>query len=144
MVGVVDGTVSAFGAMNFKSEEWIRENVRLLDAKGESYTPLPEEKVDSDTKTFLQMMVPGIRNNLGQVGQNMHFIMFPAKTKAGEPIAQAKKKGSFKVKLDDREFAWRLPLDSLLPAKHCKACDLECKGSWSFCPWCGKGLAKDE
>ena len=141
MVAVVDGNMGAFGGITYKSEDWIRANTRLLDPQGASYAPKTEDEVDADTKNMLLMIKPVIVNMLGSMGQNMHFLLFPAKTDAGARIAPATAKGEFKVKLGSKEFKWRLPLDALLPVKICAGCKQECKGSWSFCPWCGKSLA---
>jgi len=142
MVAAVDGTVGAFAGVTYKSEDWIRANTRLVDAQGRSYAPGTVEDVNADTKNMLQIIKPILANMLGPMGQNMHFLLFPAKTEAGTQIAAAREKGQFTVKLGDEEFKWRLPLDALLPAKLCPACKQECKGSWSFCPWCGESLGR--
>ena len=140
MMAVVDGTMGAFGGITYKSEEYIRTNTRLVDAQGKLYPPHKADQVDADTKNMLQMIKPMLANMLGPMGQNMHFLLFPAKTEEGVRIANAKKKGRFAVKLGDRQFKWRLPLDALLPAKTCTGCSEQCKGSWNFCPWCGTKL----
>lgn len=142
MVVVVDGTMGAFGGVTYKPEEYIRANTYLLDAQGKSYPPRTEAEIDPDTKNMLLMMKPVFINMLGPMGQNMHFLLFPGKTATGVQIANARNKGQFKVKLADKEFKWRLPLDSLLPLQICGKCKQESKGSWSFCPWCGASLAK--
>lgn len=140
MVAVLDGTIGPFGGVTYNSEDWLRANTRLVDVEGRSYLPCAEEKIDADTKNMLQMMKPVLGNMLGPLGQNIHFLLFPAKTDKGIAIASAKDKGHFAVKVGDKEFKWRLPLDSLLPIQVCGSCKQECKGSWSFCPWCGKKL----
>ena len=144
MVAVVDGSVGVFGGVTYKSEDWVRTNTRLIDAKGTSYAPKTEDEVDADTKNMLQMIKPIMVNMLGSMGENMHFLLFPAKTSTGTQIADAANKGEFMLKLGTKEFKWRLPLDALLPVKVCGCCKQECKGSWSFCPWCGKSLDQKE
>lgn len=143
MVVVVDGTLGAFGGVTYKSEDYIRANTRLVDAQNKTYAPRTAEEVDADTLNMLQMMKPIFVNMLGPMGQNMHFVLFPAKTESGVPIADAKGKGQFKVTLGSKEFKWRLPLDSVLPAQVCTKCKQECKGSWFFCPWCGTKLGEE-
>ena len=143
MVVVVDGTMGSFGGVTYKSEDSIRANLRLLDSQGKSYAPRTEEEVDANTKNMLQMIKPIFVNMLGPMGQNMHFLLFPGKSDNGLRIADAKGKGQFSVKLGEKEFKWRLPLDALLPTQVCGTCKQECKGSWSFCPWCGTKLTKE-
>jgi TonB family protein len=137
VVAVVDGTIGTFGGITYRSEEIIRTTTRLVDEQGVSYAPMTDDEVDSDTKNLLQMMTPAIANVIGPMGQNMHFLLFPSKNEAGAPIAQASKKGRFKVMLGTQEFEWRLPLDSLQPVHNCPKCGEVCRGSWSYCPWCG-------
>jgi hypothetical protein len=140
MVAVLDGTMGPFGGVTYNSEVWLRANTRLVDAEGKSYPPRTENEIDADTKNMLQVMKPMLGNMLGPLGQNIHFLLFPAKTDKGIAIASAKDKGHFTVKVGDKEFKWRLPLDSLLPIQVCGSCKQECKGSWRFCSWCGKKL----
>jgi hypothetical protein len=142
MVLVIDGAIGVFGGITYKSEDSIRAITRLLDSQGKSYAPRTEAEVDADTRNLLQMMKPIIANMLGPMGENTHFLLFPGKSDDGAQIANAKGKGHFKVIVGEKEFKWRLPLDALLPAWVCSACKEECKGSWSFCPWCGTQVAK--
>lgn len=142
MVAVLDGAIGPFGGITYKSEDSIRASTRLLDSGGKSYAALTDDEIDADTKAMLQMLKPIMVSMLGPMGQNMHFLLFPGKTDSGARIASAKDKGQFSVKLGQKEFKWRLPLDSLLPAYVCANCREECKGSWSFCPWCGTNLTK--
>jgi hypothetical protein len=76
------------------------------------------------------------------MGENMHFLLFPATTSTGARIAAATDKGEFTVKLGEKTYDWHLPLDALLPAKSCIECKRACKGSWDFCPWCGNKLSQ--
>lgn len=140
MLAVMDGKMGAFGGVTYKSEDYVRANARLVDSRNKSYSPLTEDKIDANTKNMLRMMKPIMVNMLGPMGQNMHFLLFPGKTYGGVRIAAANAKGEFAVKLGQKEFKWRLPLDALLPTKMCTGCKEECKGSWNFCPWCGKKL----
>ena len=123
--------------------QWVEDTLAGMDLEtkvGQLFClVVPTNDVESIDQ-MLQMIKPVMVNMLGPLGQNLHFILFPAKTSAGKRIAAAKEKGTFKIKLGSKNFKWRLPLDSLLPVKVCSGCKEECKGSWSFCPWCGKGL----
>jgi hypothetical protein len=140
IIAVFDGTVGPFGGITYRSEEQLRAGMRLIDAQGTSYPPLTDEQLSADLKNLLQIMKPMLANMLGPLGQNMQFFVFPGTTRAGARIANATAKGHFKVTLEKKEYAWRLPLDSLLPGKVCPDCHEPCKGSWNFCPWCGAKL----
>ena len=142
IVAVVDGAIGLFGGVTYKSENWIRGNTRLVDDQGKSYVPMTEDEIDGDLKNMLQMTKPVMANMLGPMGQNVHFLLFPGTGENGAQIACAKEKGHFTVQLADREFQWRLPLDSLLAAKFCTPCQRDGKGSWTYCPWCGQSLAQ--
>ncbi len=132
----------ASGRVTYQTEDSIRTAARLVDSQGKSYAPRATEEVDSEAKRIIQILKPVFASGLGPAGQNMCFLLFPAKNDSGERIADAKGKGQFKVRLGEREFEWRLPIDALLPAKMCGVCKRECKGSWLFCPWCGAALLK--
>ncbi len=140
MVVAVCGTGGPFGGMTYKSASEIRSSIKLRDADGKTYSPLGDEVVDQDTKNFLEMLKPIFKSMIGPLGENMHFVLFPSKSADGPSIADPTKKGSFSVLLAKEEFKWRLPLDSVLPTKECPTCKEECRGSWSFCPWCGAKL----
>jgi len=142
LVVAVDGRIGSFGGITYKSESSIRGNIRLIDSGGGLHRPLNDENIDADTKNFLAMIKPVFVNMLGQMGENMHFILFPAKDNNGQRIAVAKSKSSFAVRLSGKDFTWDLPLDSLVPAQICPKCQHKCSGSWNFCPMCGTALAK--
>jgi len=142
MVAVVTGDMGPFGGVTYKSESYVRANVRIVDSQNKSYAPLSEEQISPDVKNFLEMMKPVMANLLGPMGKNMHFLVFPGKTAAGAQIASAKGKGHLQIRVGRREFKWRLPLDSVLAPKRCPGCKEKCKGSWNFCPWCGQKLGE--
>jgi hypothetical protein len=136
----VDGKIGNFGGVTYESESSIRNSIRLIDNQRNNYRPLSTETVNADMKNFLSMMKPVFVNMLGPLGQNMHFFLFPPKNEAGQDIADAKKEGTFSVKLNQREFKWRLPLGSLLAPKICPVDGERLSGAWKFCPWHGVEL----
>jgi hypothetical protein len=140
VIVVVDGKVGAFGGVTYKPEADIRANIQIKDSQETRYQPLSEDKIDADTKSFLSMMKPVLVNMLGPMGQNMHFVIFPAKDEKGQKIVDANKEGAFSVKLGERVFRWRLPLGSLLPPRICPTCGENLNGAYKFCPWDGAEL----
>lgn len=141
IVAVVDGKMGAFGGITYRPETEIRSSLKIVDGKGITYQPLDQSKIDGDTKNLLAMIRPVIVNMLGPMGQNFHFVVFPGKDSSQQKIADAKSKGSFTVRLGQRQFRWRLPLGSLMPPKPCPKCKEQCSGAWEFCPWCGTKLS---
>jgi hypothetical protein len=140
MISVVDGKVGPYGGATYATEEQIRANIQVINRQGIRYLPLNKDEIDVNTKNFLSMMKPIMARLLGALGQNMYFVLFPAKDKEGQSIADAKREGAFSVKLGEREFRWRLPLGSVLPAKICPTCRKELSGAYKFCPWDGTKL----
>jgi hypothetical protein len=140
VVAVIDGRMGPIGGLTFKSEATIRESVQLIDASGKRYRTLNNDSLDADTKNLLQMFKPVLTNMLGPIGQNMHFLLFPAHDAKGGMIAEAKKEGAFSVQLGNAEYKWRLPLGSLLPLKTCPVDGEQLNGAWIFCPWHGARL----
>ena len=142
VVAVVDGEVGPFGAVRYRSEDAIRAQLRIRDSEGTYYEPLREDEIDVSVENFLLILKPMLANMLGPMGENLHFFLFPAKREDGRKIADATKEGVLSIELGEREFKWRLPLESLVPPKICPECGEECSGAWRFCPWCGAKLPK--
>ncbi|UCG51919.1 MAG: hypothetical protein JSW58_17430 [Candidatus Latescibacterota bacterium] len=140
IIAVVDGTLGPFGGVTYRPEAEIRSTIRIKDNQGTRYQPLGEDEVGADTKSLLAMMKPVFVNMFGPMGENMHFVIFPAKDKEGRRIGEAKREGAFSVSLGEREFRWRLPLGSLLPPKICPTCGEKLSGAYGFCPWDGAEL----
>jgi hypothetical protein len=140
VVVVVKGKIGL--TSTFESEETVRANTKVIDDKGNSLTPLSDADVDNTAKGVLGMLKPVFASTMGALGQNMHIMLFSAKTADGRQVVDTKQKGQFKVSVADKEFRWRLPFDSVLPQKTCPKCKEDCKGSWEYCPWCGTKLAK--
>jgi hypothetical protein len=76
---------------------------------------------------------------VGQLGENLEFVVFPA-TAAGKAV-DAAKPGSFTVKLYDQSTTWRLPLGSLLPKRSDRKTGEQFPGNYNFNPYTGDKLA---
>jgi len=140
MIVAADGDIGPFAGITYKSRDIMQNSIQLVDREGTHYRPLSDEAIDPDTRNFLSMTAPTLANMLGEMGQNMHFFLFPSKDKQGRNIAVAKEEGTFSIKLDEREFKWRLPFGSVLPPKVCPVDGEELNGAWKFCPWHGATL----
>ncbi len=147
---VIHGKISSLGLPSFSSEVNIRQHLLLIDEADEFYRPIEDENISSGVRNAIIMIKPIFSNMLGRMGENMNFFFFTSKTKKGEKICQAKKKGSFSIcfkdmlEVEDQVFKWTLPLNSLVPFTLCSKCTKELKGVWSYCPWCGTPLGSTE
>jgi hypothetical protein len=118
----------------------LRTGIKVKDARGNAYTPLPAEALPGDLKNLSALLGAMFSNMLGPMGEGMHLFFFPANAEDGTPIASAVREGSFSVDLRDQTFAWRLPLGSLLAPKACPVDGERLSGAWKYCPWHGKEL----
>jgi hypothetical protein len=134
LIAVADGTLGVLGGLNYKSESEVRSTVRLVDRAGAAYAPLDEAAIASDMKNLLGFMRPMIANMLGPLGQNIHFLLFPAQDAQGLPIASAKREGGFSVKVGAAAFKYRLPLGSVLPARFDPKTGERFPGNFLFSP----------
>ena len=137
---IVSGRVGLMGLVKYEAEADIRANVILVDAAGIEYKPVKEADVGSVTKNLLAVMKPVLSNILGPMGENMHFVLFPAIGKDKKMIANAKEEGPFTVKLIGTDFRWRLPLGALLAKKICPKCNEALTGTYNYCPYDGSKL----
>jgi hypothetical protein len=140
MVAVMDARVGALGSMEYTPAATLATEVSIKDAAGNLYAPVAEDQIEGDARTFLAMMRPFLSNMLGALGQNMQFLVFPARGKNGQAIADATRDGVFYVEVGKSEFRWRLPLGSVLPRKTCPVCKESLSGAYKYCPYDGTKL----
>ncbi len=87
---------------------------------------------------------------LGELGKNSEFLFFPGKNKDGQPIADAKRKGSFAIVLDEKIageenlYEWKLPFTSVSPPKFCPIGKEKVEAQWTYCPWHGNRLDQSQ
>ena len=78
---VIDGLIGTFGGVTYHTEEFIRENIYIVDEKGTRYTPIKNKDLNADTTNFLSMMKPLFVNMLGPMGEICIFIFFRPRLK---------------------------------------------------------------
>ncbi|MFX0152297.1 MAG: zinc ribbon domain-containing protein [Candidatus Hodarchaeota archaeon] len=140
LFAIVKGKIGAFGGVTYTSGSDIKKNILLVGTDGIHYQPISDENIEANAKNLIMMMKPIFANMLGGMGENCHFLLFPAKNIKGQNIANANDNGSISILLENEEFRWRLPLDSVLPPKVCPNCGEKCNRAWNYCPWCGTSL----
>jgi|JI10StandDraft_1071094.scaffolds.fasta_scaffold01415_5 hypothetical protein len=140
VIVALDGEIGSQGGINYKSKESIQSTMQIIDAEGNHYFPLANEKIDSQANIFLSLMKPVFANMAGPMGENMNFYLFPSTNEKGINTIDAKKEGKFSVLLDKTEYKWKLPLSSLLASKLCPIDNEVLNGTWKFCPMHGVEL----
>lgn len=137
---VSDGNMGTMGGLTYVDTDTLRKSVSAKDSTGKIYAPLEESKLEPNLANFLQMMGPLLSNTLGPFGKNMHFIVF-ATSAHGVNVIDAEADGKLVVNVADREFAWRLPLGSLLPRKVDAKSGEQFPGNFLFNPFTGDKLS---
>jgi hypothetical protein len=137
---VVHGKVGNFGASKFLDADAIRADIRFVDIHGREHVPLEPAAVDERLGVIAQMIKPLLSNLIGQLGANLQFIVFPARDADGRALADPLGDGPIAVTLKGQQYAFRLPLGSLLPARRDRTSGETFPGSYDFNPYTGAAL----
>lgn len=140
MLGIVAGRMGAFGGVTYSSEEAMRSDLALVDGNGVRHLPLPTDAIDANTRNLLAMMKPILANMLGEMGQNLHFVVFNAEDAQGNTIADATTPGRFTVLVNGQSINYELPLGSVLPPRFDPATGERFPGNYKFSPFSGATL----
>jgi hypothetical protein len=140
VVAAVRGDLGTFGVQKYATEAELRDVLQLVDAGGTRYLPLPDDKVDQRLNTLIQMLKPMFSSMLGQMGDNVNFYAFPARTPAGKLLADPMGDGNLVVRMSGEDYLFRLPLGSLLQPRRDAATGEVFPGSYQFNPYTGATL----
>jgi len=124
---------------NLKEKELV-SLIKLVDKKGNTYTPLNKGQVNSTALSISYRMKSLFSKRMGRIGKGAVPIFFSAKDEKGRMIINTYKEGSFKVILGEAEFHWKLPLTSLAMPIKCPKCSKISNGTYRFCPYDGTKL----
>jgi hypothetical protein len=127
------------GLSNVASKADLLSNGRL-EVDGKMITPIDPDKVPAAVQTILGAMKPLLAGMLGQMGQSIELVVYPA-TSDGRRVTDPMKPGSFQFTLYDQTFHWRLPLASLLPKKIDRKSKEEFPGNYDYNPFTGDKLS---
>ena len=128
------------GPKTFTPLDDLAKDAKLVNASGESFAPIAEDKLTPEAKAMFQNVGPGLAKMLGPLGEGMHLMAFPATGKAGKRLADPTVPGKLSFTMSGHTFAWHLPLGTLLPPKKCEKCGETFKGDFLFCPYDGTPL----
>jgi hypothetical protein len=141
VVVVIDGTVGADGALNYRSEDALRADLRMHGNAGLTYAPLATKQLSAEVSKLLASMQPILADMLGLLGKNMHILLFPAGDAHGKPFVDPYHRGTLTMALDHtRQVTWHLPLGALVPDKTCPTCGETFSGTYDYCPYDGTKL----
>jgi hypothetical protein len=115
-------------------------NNARLEIGGKTIAALDPDKVPPGVQTMLGAMRPMLANMLGQLGQSMELVVYPAMAnehRMNDPL----KPGTFQFTLYDQTFHWRTPLASLLPKKIDPKSKEEFPGNYEYNPYTGGKLS---
>lgn len=146
--GVVQADIAETGAFDFYSEAEIVAalNMVFIDADGKSRVIEKSASVPDDAQRLLSSMTPVLTAAMGQLGQNLHFIVVKdeasvsADGRAWDPYAF----GELTMNLKNRDGAVLSaklagPIDALFVPRKCPN-GKNAHVTWKFCPWTGVEL----
>lgn len=88
----------------------ILKPIRFVDQKNVSHKPIAEDTIDKDALVLAEEFSTVFQQ---KIGLKMKPILFSAKGAKGQELANAARKGEFKIQLDDLSLTWTLPLKSV-------------------------------
>jgi hypothetical protein len=132
------------GNISWTKEAEVKKSILLRDQSGTTYKPL--EDVPRDIGPIIDLMRPIFKNMMGNFGEGLQFVVFPAKDSSGNIFADPRKRSEFSLDVADlmgpatSTYTWRLPLSSLMPPKYCPVGKEKLEAHWKYCPWHGNKL----
>lgn len=141
LVFALDVTVTGGGTkLAGKSEAELRQSLRLRDAQGREYAPLPWSEVSPGATNLLGTMQPLLASMMGKIGENFRPFVFPASDYDGRAIADPMVPGRFTVQIAGDTLTWELPLAALIAPRSCPIDSAQFTGTFRFCPFHGVEL----
>jgi hypothetical protein len=139
VIGVLRAGAGLGGLTNVIPKEELVKNLRV-ELDGKVVEPLAPEKVSSTAQLLLLQMKPALGAIIGQVGQSLEFVVFPAKEN-GKALIDPTQPGNLLVTFYGESYKWRLPLASLLPRRKDPKTGEDFPGNYNFNPYTGGKLA---
>lgn len=134
LFSVVNSDISPFSG--FKKRD---ATISIID-KNEILSPLSEEEIPDDIKELINIFRPTLAGMIGQLGEQMIFYVFKNNLEDGTTAISPYNKGKLLVKVNDTDFTYRLPLQSMVEKKICPEDQEQLNGNWEYCPWHGTEL----
>jgi hypothetical protein len=143
MVVAAVGQVSGLAGITWVERSELQSNLIVRDSKGREVSSI--RTTPRDLQLLTEILQLFFRQELGEMGKNVHIFYFPAVDSDGAPLADPRKAGNMvamirKIAGRDQAFEWKLPLTSLTPPKFCPTGGERVEASWKYCPWHGTDL----
>lgn len=139
IIAMMRAKAGALGITDPSSKEDLQKNAQVM-VDGKMIEPLAPEQVSPGAQLLLAQLKPAMASMVGQVGQNLEFLVYPAKGADGKVLLDASRPGTFSVTLFNQANAWRLPLGSLLPPRKDPKTGELFPGNYNFNPYTGTKL----
>lgn len=140
VIAAVNGKIGKLGIDGFMDENQLRESLSIRGADGKEYQPIAPGKLDPKMTMIFGVLKPVLGSMIGQLGDNLHFFVFPGKGKDGKALADPLATGTMTVKLGQARYDFTTPLGSLLTPQHDPLTGQEFPGSYRFNPYTGSPL----
>jgi hypothetical protein len=138
IVAMMRAKAGATGLTDVQSKADLVKNAQF-EINGKAIAPLAPEQIAPGAQLVLSQLKPALASMVGQVGQSLELVIYPAKAD-GKLLVDAAQSGTLQIKLYDATFKWRLPLGSLLPAKVDAKTGESFPGNYQFNPFTGTKL----
>ena len=135
---VLDAQISPLGTPTPMPRTELLSSTTLTLANGKSLAPMADSDLKGDLKTLREILKPVMKNIAGPVGEAMDLVAF--KLPAGNPDVSPANEGKLKLVVADHDYAWRLPLGSVLPAMYDPDSGERFPGNYLFNPYTGHKL----
>ncbi|MFT5750816.1 MAG: hypothetical protein ACI828_000546 [Flavobacteriales bacterium] len=138
IVAAVRGKIGYFGGVTFQDEVSIRKDL-IFEYDGITYDPMDNNDIDADLKSFIDIMRPMFSNMMGNMGENLYFVVYQdgaSESAIIDPYSDKK----LTLTLSDFSDNLQFPLSSLLQPKKCPKDEALFNGKWSYCPHHGDAL----
>ena len=138
IVAAVRGKIGYFGGVTFQDEISIREQL-VFKYDDVTYDPLNTDKLDANLKSFIDIMRPMFSNMMGDMGENLYFVVYQDGANNSAIIDPYGDK-NLTLTLNDFSDSLQFPLSSLLQPKKCPRDGALFNGKWLYCPHHGDAL----
>jgi len=134
LFSVVNSDINPFDGFKIKDASVIIVNNNAI------LTPIPNEEIPADIKELINLLRPTLAGMVGQLGEQMIFYVFKNDLEDGTTAISPYNTGKLDVKVNDANFIYRLPLQSMVKKKTCPEDQELINGNWEYCPWHGSKL----
>ncbi|WP_299678648.1 hypothetical protein [uncultured Dokdonia sp.] len=138
LFSVVNSDISPFSG--FKK----RDAAITIIHDNEILSPLSDEEIPADIKELVDVFRPTLASMVGQLGEQMVFYVFKNELEDGTTAISPLNTGKLHVKVNDEDFTYRLPLQSMVAKKICPEDQEALNGNWEYCPWHGVKLTEQK